>query len=229
MSNYILIAFTTSAIMMLSNTKNQDFQEKYEFTLNRHWWKLTFLSLIVGGALGSICYQSLVLSDRSEIALYFDIFGAVVGYCATQSIYTDFALYEVDRYTLRIGYIITFILSIIYTFNEYFSDQRTTIFILLILSYASILGLFIFVGGVGASDIRAYAILFPFLFLVSVLGIVTFFIMLAYVSIIVGVKQFQAHEKIHVPILPDMFLPYLIIVPLYGFLMNAYEAWQLKG
>ena len=230
MPNPIVIAFFTSALMGASNLKNFEIQKEFEFKSHISWRNLSLMSFVFGGILGTSSYYEMIASNNSSNALFFTIIGAVVGYVAIQAFYTDFQLLKVDRYTLRLGYLIVLVLSTVYTVDQFVAYTQMYFVYMLLAIYFSMIVLFLF-SGVGASDVRSIAIVLPFLFVVNAtVGFVSFVLVLLYISIIMvfwqrKVGRDRNGKKQPVPILPYMFLPYMIIVPFYGDLINFYQLY----
>lgn len=227
MLNALLLSSCAASAMTLSNNKNYEIQQEYELLTKKSWQNLSILSVIFGIFLGTFSYYGMVASENENEAYYFAIYAAILGYSAIMSIYTDFALLKVDRYMLRLGYFFVFILSAIYTAMNYFGILRGANITELALIYATLFALFIF-SPIGASDVRALAIILPFPFLVgNMMGLALFIVTTLFVAFEVWLWQHKMKMgKIPVPILPYMFLPYVIASPMFGYLINY---WQSKS
>lgn len=225
LTNALIISLIIGCIMALSNYKNWQLQDEYEITTQKSWTTLTMICVLASVALGTLsCWGTLMSSFTSE-AYYFTIIGAVVGYAGVMSIYTDIPLYKVDRYMLRIGYVIVLVTSLTYALTQYAATLQLYTLYMIAFVYVALFILFLF-SGVGASDIRALSIILPFLFVAHVtVGVVTFIVAIIFVSIVVHRWQRKAKEKIPVPILPYIFLPYFFILPTYGIILNAWQEY----
>lgn len=216
----IALAFFTATIMVASNIVNKPLQERYELETGKSWFTLTMLSWLFAGVDGSIAAYITQQYGNSYDIMYLTILGSVITFLAVQTLFTDISILQGDRWTLRIGYLISTTLAFMYTFTEYSSGVQLAILITLGLLLFALFLLFLF-SPIGASDVRALAVMFPLPMVINTgVAAYSFFGVIIFAMIVQTVWQHQAKAKIPVPVLPFFLLPYVFFIPAFSVLMN---------
>lgn len=217
MINYIL-AFLTASFMVLSNLVNKELQDDYEVRTHKSWLRLTTIAWLLGGIDGCVAaYLTNQYGQQSDI-MPLTILGSIITYLAVQTLYTDINILQGDRWTLRLGYSLSIILSFYYIFTEYRGFMLEVELFTLVLLLLAFLILFIF-SPIGASDIRALAVMFPLPMVMNTsVAVYSFFGVIVFAAVVQGVWQHEAKAKIPVPVLPFFLLPYVFFIPAFSLL-----------
>lgn len=206
--------------------------EKFNFEIKRDyedifgwgsWRKNVYGYSVIGSLMGGFLagYGAYIWSQNFYF-YYFVSFGAVMGYIATQSILTDPSLHQVDRYMLRISYVITGFLTLLLILNSYQNMSAILAFAAPVLStYLGLFILFLF-SGIGASDIRAIVVFLPFLEAVHMpTAFISLVAVTVFITIFMTVKKVQTkNPRLAVPILPYLTVPYVIISPIIPLIVD---------
>lgn len=142
-------------------------------------------------------------------------FGATLGFVSMQAWLTDNGIHKVDRYMLRVGYLITLGLTGVYLYERYKVPEVLIVnAIPVVLTYIGIVLLFLF-SSIGPSDIRAIAVFLPLIVAFNpIFAAISFIVVLIFVGALVSYKQKISNDpKLAVPILPYLTMPYMVIAP----------------
>lgn len=211
----IIIIFTV-AIMLLSETMNNDTKNYYEKEFGIGSWRnIPFYSSVAGILGGILAAIGGYIWGEGYLFFYLANFGTVLGYISMQSVITDFPIHKVDRYMLRIGYIDTFFLTFIYLFTTYQGQSFSFFSIPVITTYFALYLIFIF-SNIGASDVRAIIVFLPFFVAVHMMIALLSFLAVGFIIAVIMTfaKIKRKNPKYSVPILPYLTIPYLILAPL---------------
>lgn len=226
-----VISISSIAIMLLSEIFNTDTKNSYEEKYGKGSWKNVLIgSIFFGVVSGYLSGLGAGFSADKYLMLYLANFGTIVGYVSYQSIITDPALHKVDRYMLRIGYIDSLFLTILYLFKMYGNGEALLAFsIPIILIYVVLIVMFIF-SSIGPSDVRAIAVFLPFIAAVNLsLSLFSLLIVTVITMIFMTYKKHKEHNpKYAVPILPTLMVPYMFLVPIFPLAINWYLTLSLK-
>lgn len=216
----IALAFFTATIMLSSNLVNKPLQENYELETGKSWFRLTLISWLLSGIDGSLAAYITQQYGNSYDIMYLTILGSVITFLAVQTLFTDISILQGDRWTLRIGYVISIALSFIYVYTEYSGPVQTVELFTLGLLLAALFILFIF-SPIGASDVRALAVMFPLPMVINTgVAAYSFIGVMVFAMIVQTIWQHQAKAKIPVPVLPFFLLPYVFFIPTFSVLLN---------
>lgn len=218
--------FITLAALSFSERLNYRVRNKYQEEFGYGSWRKVFNSSVLMGAMSGVlsAYGGFVGSD-GFFFYYFAIFGTVIGYISAQAILTDFSLNYVDRYVLRIGYGITFLLTLQMLTSSYQDWEVFKLFAIPIgITYLILFAMF-FVSPIGSSDMRAIIMFLPFVFATHMsVGIISFLIVsLITTGFMVYQKVIRKRVEYALPILPYLTVPYIFLAPMMPVSIDIYR------
>lgn len=226
-----IVILVTLGLLAMSERVNSGVKDEYVKEFGPNSWDKVFLySLLMGAASGSASAIGGFLWNESFLFYYLACYGTVIGYIGMQAIITDPALHKVDRYMLRIGYVITGTLTVMLLIQSYPNPQALKFFSLpILLTYVVLFLMFLF-SNIGASDIRAIIVFLPFLEAAHMsLALITFFFVAALTMAFMMYKKWRTNDLSYaVPILPVLMVPYIFITPIFPLLLDVYRTLSLR-
>lgn len=224
-----LIIAITLAAMSFSEKLNYKFKQDYEEEFGFGSWEKVFRgSLLMGAMSGVLGAMGGFSGSQGFFFYYFAVFGTVIGYISAQSIYTDFPMNRVDRYMLRIGYGITFILTFTMLLTSYDEWELFKVFAIPIAITYLVLFVLFFVSSIGASDMRAIIVFLPFIFAVHMsVGILSFLIVGLITTIFMSYKiRVRGDRQYAIPILPYLTVPYIFLGPMMPIAIDIFRLYK---
>ncbi len=206
----------TIFILLLSEFYNKEVKNTYEFTVGvGSWYTVRTQSVMFSLASGlTSAYGGYIWGDGYYFS-YLTIIGTILGYVSMQAVLTDYSLHLVDRYLLRISYMITLGLTFVYITNLYRTAETLQVALTpVVIVYLALIGLFFF-SSIGPSDIRAMLIFLPFLVAINIdIAAISFVFIGLAIAGIMKLKRIKNDNIISaVPILPYLTVPYMILIP----------------
>lgn len=227
-----VVVLATLVWLSISEAFNLETRTLYESRVGHDSWRgVYFCSLGFGLILGLMTgFFTWKLNPGTYLTIPFANFGTVIGYTFMQSAFTDMAIRKVDRFLLRFGYVDIIALSSYQILSSY-SNQLVinSEFTRLGMIYLALLVILFFplFKGIGASDVRVFALILPFLVVLDKeLGLFVFLGTLGLVSLyMMYIQRKYNDDTMPVAIAPFLLFPYAISLPFYVFIMKFLSAW----
>lgn len=226
-----IVIFTVLLLSMSEGFNHKNLRAVYDHHYGFGYWRGIFISSVMGGlGFGAIGFFAGSLWVDGYLMFYLANFCAVLGYVGIQSYYTDIEFHLVDRYLLRIAYLDTLAITATFLLRNYghslellFTMSITVLVIYLVLIIA------FFASSIGSSDVRAFAVFLPFYAAVNApVAVISLVLVTVYVTTHMSIKKKRQKDKwLFVPIIPHLLIPYAVITPFLGFILDAWRTYSL--
>lgn len=228
-SGGVLLLFSLM-IMLFSETFDRETKSTYEKKLGvGTWLNVVLTSVFTGFLSGILSGIGGYIWGNGYYFFYLINFGTVIGYIGAQSYLTDALIYKVDRTVLRIAYLDTMILTILFMLNSYGNTSSILMnSIPVVLVYIALFLVFVF-SSIGPSDVRGIIVVTPFLVAIDPIVGIGAFLLITGITMYFMTREKKAAKDpmLLVPILPYLTLPYIILIPFIPLFITLWRVQTL--